>query len=240
MNSRTHIVEELENLNSSFLIAGQGSVYHIPNGYFENFAASVLAKIKAQNASAQEELAALSPLLSGLSKKLPYSVPPNYFQSLTPAISEEEEESSLLLSLSKKMPNHVPSGYFENLAAQLQKKVAPPKVVSIHRTRWMRIAAAAVITGVVALTGVVYFGGGGSKNTSNVQSAAWMKNKLKNVSDKALEEFIQTTEPLNQHDLANTNIHPSEVRSMLKDVSDKEMDAFLEQVPTDEELAVIN
>ena len=70
----------------------------------------------------------LSPLLSKLSKRMPYSVPQGYFEGLEESLissvqvsgqsarEELEKLSPLLSSLNKEMPYSVPQGYFENLA----------------------------------------------------------------------------------------------------------------------------
>ena len=78
---------------------------------------------------AKEELEYLSPLLSNVSKEMPYSVPAGFFQNLSDEVlqkisehpdhqtSEEEIErlSPLLSSLKNKNPYSVPAGYFEKL-----------------------------------------------------------------------------------------------------------------------------
>ena len=57
--------------------------YTVPEGYFENLAGKVLARVKAMDASTpQEETEALSPLLGGLNKKVPYGLPEAYFAEL--------------------------------------------------------------------------------------------------------------------------------------------------------------
>ncbi|RYZ17128.1 MAG: hypothetical protein EOO16_24670, partial [Chitinophagaceae bacterium] len=47
--------------------------YAVPEGYFAVFAATVLARIRREEAAA--ELQELSPLLAGLPKSMPFAVP---------------------------------------------------------------------------------------------------------------------------------------------------------------------
>src|SRR6185369_3720963 len=57
--------------------------YSVPQGYFETLPDIILKKAKAQHSSsAKEELEVLSPLLSQISKKTPFSTPAGYFDEL--------------------------------------------------------------------------------------------------------------------------------------------------------------
>jgi hypothetical protein len=239
MSSRKHIQDELRELNSTLPSHVKEPVFSVPEGYFENFAASVLMRLKEETAvSAADELASLSPLLAGLSKQMPYDLPQNYFSTLSdnvPALMEEDELPAFLAE-AKTTPYEVPAGYFDNLPAQVVAKVAPKqaKVVSFNRTRWMRVAAAAIVAGVIAVSGLVYYNSRPVGSTNSSTSESWIANQLKNVSNQDLEEFIETTDATPTEQMA-THKTP-EVRQMLKDVSVKELDAFLSQLPAEEEL----
>jgi len=244
MSSHKYIQDELRELNSTLPLHVKEPVFSVPEGYFENFAASVLARIKKETAvSAADELASLSPLLAGLSKKMPYDVPQNYFSTLSddvPALVQDDELPAILAGHPKTNPYEVPSGYFDNLPGQVVAKVAPKqaKVVAFNRTRWMRVAAAALVAGAIAISGLVYFNSRPATDSAQA-SYNWIANQLKNVSNQDLEDFIETTD-VPEADQMATNKTP-EIRQMLKDVSEKELDAFLSQIPTDdEELSIIN
>jgi hypothetical protein len=238
------ILNELNELNSSLPAYVNEPVFSLPNDYFENFAASVLERIKANEV--QNELSELSPLLAGVSKKSPFAVPENYFGSLDAEMLIKQEDEILPAILSghnKEMPFAIPARYFHELPGNVISKIPrEAKVISINAFRvWKRMAVAAVITGIMAVSGLVYFTEKGSG--PSVQSQAWFKSKLNNVSDGALEEFIHNTDAVHEQpqSLAKSGMKPQEVKTMLSDVSVKDMDAFLDQVPTDdEELSVIN
>jgi hypothetical protein len=62
---------------------------------------------------------------------------------------------------------------------------------------------------------------------------------LKNISNQDLDSFIESTDATSTEQMATTNT--AEVSQLLNDVSVKEIDAFLAQIPTDdEELSIIN
>jgi hypothetical protein len=143
------------------------------------------------------------------------------------------------------MPYTVPTGYFNGLAAQVAAKVASPKakVVPMY-TRFMRVAFAAALMGAVVLGGVLYFNGSGT-GTGNgpdpvKQPGAWVAQKLKNIPDRDLEAFLKTTDTdINSKEVARKG-SKVEVKQMLRDVSTKELDAFLNEVPVDNDVSNIN
>jgi hypothetical protein len=138
------------------------------------------------------------------------------------------------------MPYQVPSGYFESFTSSVLKKVKPQaKVIAMTPRRWMRVAAAAMIAGIITISGIVYFSG---KQDIKVDNPQWVAKKLQNVSDKALDEFVKTSD-INQATIAtvkNKSIKTSDVNRLLQDVPDNELDAFLEQMPTDDLEASLN
>jgi hypothetical protein len=244
MNNWVTIQEELKALNSQLPLDKGPEIYSVPEGYFESFAALMLQKIKAEQVeSPSEEIGALSPLLAGLSKKMPYSVPVGYFSKNTEGLSAlvDDDVPELLQGL-KKLPYSVPDGYFENFPELILKKVNPEqaKVISISSSRrWMRYAAAAVIAGVIAITSVFYFGNEKSVDPAS-QPHEWVAKKLKNVPDKELDEFINTT-AVNTTAIAHTdNGGKTEVKKLLKDIPDSELDKFLDEVSVEENLSLIN
>jgi len=80
MSSRNAIQDELKSLGSSLPVT-DNPFFSVPQGYFEELADSILAKVKASEIlTPQAELNELSPLLAGIPKVTPYSVPSFYFE----------------------------------------------------------------------------------------------------------------------------------------------------------------
>lgn len=234
MNSRIHIQSELEELNSSLPFNVKMPVFNVPEGYFESFADGVLALVKGKQAvSPSDELTDLSPLLAGISRKMPFSVPENYFDETAlnlPAITEEERLPQFLSVAGKSMPYEVPVGFFEAFPQQVLDKVARPKarVISFNR-KWMRYAAVAILAGIVVLSSIVYFSG--NKVDPVHEPGEWVALKLKNVSTQELDAFIKTASIVNGTEMAK-NGTKADVQQMLKNVPDNELDAFLNQMPS--------
>jgi hypothetical protein len=232
MQTRETIQQELREAGTNLQVGLTRMPFSVPESYFENLSANLLARVRSDDARA--ELAGLSPLLAGLSRKMPFTVPQDFFaKTVTP------ETTSMLDGMSRVMPYRIPAGYFEELPAGLLQRVAakPARVVSMPaRTGWMRIAAAAVVAGALAIGGWLYQEKPAATGTANTE--AWVQKRLNNMPDQALEEFIQTTAPSANSGIAATTGTRADVRKMLHDVPDNEMDAFLDQIPADEDSGI--
>ena len=238
MNKRNTIQDELNELNSGLNADAGNTPFSVPEGYFEGLAGAVLAKIKDETpVSAVEEIIQLSPLLAGIPRKLPYAVPEDYFQSNIEnlwAFTSENEESLVLSFVEKDMPYEVPAGYFANFSEQVLEKVSNGggKVVPMMRRKWMRMAVAAAVTGIMAISGFFYFNNRSGHQTTDPVTA------VKKASTEELNEFIKST--VVNIGAPVTAKNTTDGKKLFNDVSDKELEAFLNQVPTDDDDLDIN
>ena len=253
MTQKENISKELNELKSTLATVTLQNVYAVPVGYFEGLAAQVLNRIKAMEAKNATEdpiaigLSYLSPSLSNISKQMPYAVPAGYFEEFAENVmqlvrerndyqtAKEELEtlSPLLSGLNKTMPYSVPQGYFESLGEKRNKPAAI--VVSITHRRWFRYAAAAVVTGVIVLAGFIYFNS--RKPVDPVeQPYAWVKKSIKKVDKADIDAFVKLAneEFINQSVVANSPVKPEEIKELMKDVSDQEIQDFLDTTPDTE------
>jgi hypothetical protein len=257
MSSQKHIQDELRSLESS-LPFNNTHPYRVPEGYFEGLAAILLAKVKSIEVSAVAELEEISPLLAGIPKVNPYSVPSSYFEQTAKRATQllGETESPILESIGKTLPYRVPQGYFDTLPEDILRKAARPKakVVPLFARPWMRMAVAA------ALIGALFFGGyqllrtGGTEppvitaqhdvpdtNQSLASTEPAIVKEIKQASTKDLEEFINNVQvnPAKVPNGENPASDRKEVEELLKDVTITEMESFLAAIPTaDDDLLV--
>jgi len=240
MTNRNIILNELKDLESFLGNYHPQNIYTVPNGYFEGLPTQILNRIKAlEAANAKDELKYLSPFLSNVSKEMPYAVPAGFFQSLSEdvlkKISEHEDYqtseeeigslSPLLSSLKNKNPYSIPAGYFEKLETGAEKKET--KVISITRRRWYRLAVAAVVIGIVAISGLAIFR---SKQVDpNKNPQAWIeKNVDKKVSKDKIDEFVKLAEDGSTNvAYEKDDVKHAEIKELMKDVPEKEIEAFL-------------
>ena len=241
MTQRDNILQELNELGSSLANGSFQSPYTVPSEYFEGLLVQVLSRIKALEAkNAAEELSCLSPFLSEFSKEMPNHVPAGYFENFPgkmiqvvqansgyqSAKEELETLSPFLSSLKKEMPYSVPEGYFDGL--QAKKKAS---VVSITSHKWFRYTAAAIVIGVVATTALLI-------NNNPDRSLAIYERKLekeiKKASDQELTEFAELTSA--SKDVA-FNDNKDELKELLKDVPESELQQFIDEIADPEIIA---
>jgi len=246
MTQKDNILQELKELNSTLATAGKQEIFTVPAGYFDGLVAQVLNRIKAMEAvNAADELSYLSPVVSNLPKHTPYAVPQGYFEGLaenalltakgnTEHLSSEEELatlSPLLSGLKKEMPYTIPQGYFESLTEQIVATSPKPakKVIAMTSRTWFRYAAAAVITGIVVTTGLLFIGGG-EKEAGGKALAKFTRDvkKMNDVQKDNLIDFIDAG--MNGEETAQVSTdNKTEVKNLLQGVSDEELKDFQEQ-----------
>lgn len=183
--------------------------YRIPEGYFEGLAGQVLRRIKAEEAaSVSEELEMLSPLLSGINKKNPFTAPEGYFEDLS-----------------------------RTTVHQLKPGPAASNAVTISLTkRVFRYAVAAAVAGVIAVSAWFLVKDPGEAlngNAAVAQKESVLPNEkaLENISESEMAAYIEgSTLPVTYETISPaTDIKDEDVKLMLAEVSDQELQSYLEQ-----------
>lgn len=203
MNRRKEILDELIDAAPKLADIDSQQPYRVPAGYFESLPQMILLRIKTENAgSAREEMDMISPLLGGLSKKMPFSTPQGYFDSLTPKVASSD-------------------------------KVAPARVVRMFQPRrTFKLAAAAVTIGIIGLASWMFFKPAepqlAAKPDTEVQGD--ITNKVNQLSEKELANFVESTTIIAPYDNASTGeINADDVMLMLADISDTELEKYVDQ-----------
>lgn len=208
------ILEELQGISPELARIGLAAPYQeVPAGYFDKLAGEIMSRIKnEESASAGEEMAILSPLLSRLDRKTPFSVPKGYFEQLSPNISET------------------------------RKEIKGAKVISMPAKRIFRYAVAAVAVGLITTFAWFFISGPRTKNDRYAlkQDSAAEKLAIENISqisDNEIEYFIEGTSIISGFDqsLADLKITDEDMRLILTEISDQELETYLEQhIPSKE------
>lgn len=226
--------DELGHLSPVLSRVSKQMPYTVPAGYFESVEGRIAAIDITHTISEQDD----SAVLSNLSKANPYTIPAGYFESVEsriaviinnePSAKEELEGlSPLLSSLKKTNPYSLPDGYFETIAAPVKEEKPAAKVVSLGSRKWFRLAAAAVVTGVIVLAGMLFLNK--EKVTPSSDSYAWLKKNINKVSTEKIEEFIQLTdeEKLIKETVASADSKIQEVKELVKDIPEEEIQSLL-------------
>lgn len=231
MTHRDNILQELNELESSLANSSPSNVYIVPSQYFEGLSTIIMSRIRALE------------FLETIGRETPYKVPAGYFDGLEKRIMEAvlqsgyeqtpEEEleslSPLLSGLKKASPYSVPNGYFENLgvpSTDTTKEKA--KVLSITSRKWFRYAAAAVVTGLVAISSFLIFG---NNNPAGPEDIA--KEAVNSVGEEGIHNFIKLTgdEIITEETPA---IAQAEIKALVKNISDQEIQDFVDDAQVTE------
>lgn len=168
--------------------------------------------------------------------RMPYSVPLGYFEGLAEQVltrirqEEAKEElgtlSPLLQQLSKKQPYSTPVGYFDfpvNLPASEQAPVR-----SLFSQAWIRYAVAAS----VIAAGIFLWMGRAEQPTGNAKNVIIeVKQDIQQLNEKEeslLQEFVSAG--MTGQETAQIDIQERAAdKTLLADVSEQELNEFLEQ-----------
>lgn len=205
----------------------------------------------------KEELARLSPLLDGISRKVPYQAPEGYFEELSPM---SPIVLAILAEVREKPLYTVPEGYFAGLAADILSKLdlhkvsEPAPVISapvismdrssslmiLRQRSWWKYSAAAVVAGLIFTMGWLRLHI--PKGGNHPAPAADIAHNLVKISDQDLQSYLEqndqslvadeqslttSTEPVNN--TATLDITDSDVKSLLGDVPDGELKSYMEE-----------
>ncbi len=207
----------------------------VPEGYFDQLAESILNKIKTEP-TAKEEIASLSPMLSGLQHQSVFEVPKGYFEQLSSEVKksignssskqEIKELSPVLESLQRVNVFETPKGYFENFSDSILKKVKTPSAKIIHfqaGQSFLKYAAAAVITGVIAISAVKYLQPSQSVPTISTSLAMLDESieKGKTMNDQQFEETLQKLSPADIAKYLENNGDITDVATLGNNIDEK-------------------
>ncbi len=253
MNKKDHILKELSELDSSLSELSFKKTYSVPDLYFDNLAEHIISRIK------ETEGTELNSTLQNIRNKNIFSTPDGYFDGLEEKIMDvirmhadyqnANEEinaiSPLLIGIPKNSTYQTPAGYFDKLAENINpglNKVSQTKVVSLTSRNWFRLAAAAVVIGFFSVTAIFYL----NQNKINVSNNPdrWISKTINKVSTQDIEAFINAADPgYSTEDIVISKPVKTEyVKTLLQDVSDSELQHFLDDVAFDydEEATLLN
>ncbi|MBK7678491.1 MAG: hypothetical protein IPJ29_03635 [Chitinophagaceae bacterium] len=256
MSQKDNILQELNELKSNLGAIDSKKLYSVPVGYFDELASQVLNRIKAiEAATSKEELNYLSPTLNNFTRQLPFSVPQGYFEALNENLiqnviknnlaqtpkEELENLSPLLSSLNKEMPFAVPKGYFEGLFSPTNpnKNKQATKIFSITNRKWFRYAAAAVVIGIVTLTGFLLLG---DEKEPGVKALAKLSRDIKKMDETQKDNLMDFVDAgMSGQETAQANpATNSEVKKLLQGISEEELTDFQEQTEDFQDVLMTN
>jgi hypothetical protein len=225
MNQLNEIIQELQDISPLLARMQKLNVFEVPDRYFTGLAEKIAAHVLLNQND-----------ILNFNKKNIQQVPEGYFDTLSEAIlskiKKEEAENNeedfhtlfpVLQSLKDKNVFTVPENYFEGVSHQIIAKIKnrqPAKVISM-KAKWWKYAAAAIITGVVAIGSLQLFNSHKNNNPipSYVESSFQYKTPtqidegIASLSDDEIIKYLEKYGSIMDNDL------------LIKDVDVKELPA---------------
>ncbi|KYP14174.1 hypothetical protein [Flavihumibacter sp. CACIAM 22H1] len=237
MTPDKNIVSELKELAPVLVGLQETMPYQPPVGYFAEFPDKMLQRVRLEQTTGEinkpapvspgDEISSLSPLLAGLSKKMPFRVPEGYF---------EISAGSVLATADRIMPYQVPADYFEQFPVQVLQKIrqeprsSEARVISIKKT-WLKYAVAAAVAGILAIAGWMYQQPAAEQPGISPAFVKQLNAEMQQISDEAILEFSNPTSSIyfGTAGITADDLSPSDIHDLLSDVSDDALQHYLQE-----------
>ena len=213
MEQNADISKELREISNLVSDLGKRNPYQVPEGYFETFSQQILEKVNKTTSpgyniyNAGEEIMAISPLLAGLKNKQAFSVPEGYFEQLTGAVSAEVINQP-----------HI---------------TAPVYNISTGNRKWIRYAAAAIVTGVIGISAFFFTNRHSPAGKPIAQNNSLATGSgLKDVSDTVLSDYLADI-PENQNTIVDS-ADAAFYNTAFINISDKDLANMRQHIPDDD------
>ncbi|TKK70845.1 hypothetical protein FC093_03885 [Ilyomonas limi] len=231
---RNEIRDELKEIAASLANIGNENCYRVPDNYFEDVAGEVMSKI--QLPFTQLPLTPPAPdYFDGLAGTILNKIKSNgtIVEANNEVTSELTELSPLVAGIKKENVYTVPADYFANFKVNVPATAEKTKVVAMRpTTHWARYAAAAVIVGVIAISGMFLLKNDTAINDTAVTITKYIPS-LSSVSDNAIASYLKES-PANMdivlpvYDDSKINAG-SLTEQLLQDVSDSDIQEYLQE-----------
>lgn len=236
MENRQIILQELKELSPVVANLRRDNIFSLPVNYFENFAASVLARIHTET--------------DGIGvKTTPFGVPKGYFDGLAGNIlarinqqelGVEEELNSiapLLNTISRQPVYTIPEGYFESLEVTIPLKVTKPaaRVIGFNRPKRLMQYAVAACTAAVLMIGAYLYINKGSNDVTAGMPVSYdsalkinVPQEIAKVDEQEIDQYLNESPGVGY--VINTSASDEiDVQQYIQSASDEEIDQYLKE-----------
>jgi hypothetical protein len=212
METRKQILTELQEI-APFL--GETDIphlpYRVPAGYFSDFTEILMIRLGLKEATgpqtATEEIASISPLLAGLTRANPYSVPQDFFESQQTKILAIETASAKMVAVTSRSHR--------------------PRVISMPMRLVRYAAAACIVAGIGIATFTITHS---PKITDPILG-------LTTVSDQDVANYLDlndvhwTPGVSSKGETAGVDLNDEDIHDLLRGVPDIELEEYSASLP---------
>ncbi len=242
--------EEQEMLSPLLLQLKKASTFKLPSEYFEELPLAILNRIKSEElASDKDELEILSPLLGQLKKSVPFKLPKGYFDEFPSNIIagvnaidyvnlELESQAPVMNDLKIKDAYKVPERYFDKLEDELIRTVKHRRkapVISFNfNKKILRYGIAALVAGIMSIAAWNFYNNKQGLNAGNEFA------DIEKISNDEMINYLETTPVAPGENTATAlfTMKEDDVKDILADVPDEELQQYLEQHAVSKDLII--
>jgi hypothetical protein len=210
------------------------STLQAPPGYFDGLAEQMLEVVRGLSGDV------LPSFLEDLRDKETLRVPQGYFEGLPDqlllgvkasgaqeGVAEELQRlSPFLAPLPRNYPGTVPTGYFEQFVPRGAEAVVVPIGKSAQRGSIHQLLAAAVIIGVVLMSGIwgyhIYLRPTDFRSGINLQTPAQLNTALARIPDQAIVEYLKSNTDVSDADLIASEVDEQSLPKVDDNAKDSE------------------
>ena len=160
----------------------------------------------------------------------PYTVPKEYFETIEQNIlkkiklsfENKVEERHLPYNASIGSTYKVPANYFDNLEGRLLNQIQRQKKQSVSFKLWYRVAAAAMIAGIITVAATFLFNNSNTSSSTNPVSTA---TAIKSINSNELDNFVGEEFP----GIENTTQKSVDIDQLFKNIKNEELEHFIDE-----------
>jgi hypothetical protein len=233
--------QEPEILSPSLLQLKKACTFEVPAEYFKEFPLTLLKCIELEEkAFEKDKLEIFSPLLREMKKTVPFKLPEGYFEQFPSDIiegvnavdyvnQELESHSPIMNDLKIQNGYKVPDGYFDNLGDNLLSTVKSPRKASVipfnFNKKMLRYGVAALVAGLMSIAAWTFY------HDKPVLHAGNELADMKKISNDEIINYLESTPVTSVENVSTASIiiKEDDVKELFNDVSDEELQQYLEQ-----------
>lgn len=242
--------EEPEILSPSLLQLKKAGTFEVPTEYFNEFPLTLLNRIELEEkAFEKDEPEIFSPLLREMKKTVPFKLPEGYFEQFPSDIiegvnavdyvnQELESHSPIMNDLKIQNSYKVPDGYFDNLGDNLLSTVKYHRkalVIPLNfNKKMLRYGIAALVAGLMSIAAWTFY------KDKSVSNAGNELADIKKISNDEIINYLESTPVTSVENVgtASVIIKEDDVKELFADVSDEELQQYLEQHAVSKDLII--
>ena len=242
MEKNNDILNELREISPFLAEIPKVNIQTVPSGYFDNLEERICINSLLHQNDTKEYFNLEKP-----------GVPAGYFDNLSDSIlskikdmnkAELEEESPLLNSLRNKNVFKIPEGYFDNLSEQIINKTRvkeEAKVISIGGNKWWKYAAAAMIAGIMLISGLFIYNSESNQvsqylaASQQYQTSSQIEDGIASLMDDDIVNYLKTHGNITDNEVLldniDTNALPAELDYLM---DDNTLNEYLDKINNDQ------